>query len=263
MDDSHMHYVGKEISPEQFVAEHTLAYILKGVMNIYDGTKQVSLYSGDCCIARKNRLARYNKERINNELEKVFVFFDKDFLKRFQEKYGFSKTGFPSAESLIPVESGQLLDTFMQSLLPYYHRGKIEEPFADLKREELLLILLRKQPDLAGLFFDYGIPEKIDIEAFMNQNFRFNVSISRFAFLTGRSISAFKRDFKEIFNDTPNHWLKQKRLEEANFLLSKKGRKPSEIYLELGFEDLTHFSYAFKKHFGETPSEVSRRREGE
>lgn len=263
MDDSYMHYVGKEISPEQFVAEHTLAYILKGVMNIYDGTKQISLHAGDCGIARKNRLARYNKQRVNNELEKVFVFFDKDFLKRFQEKYHYSKAGFPSTELLIPVESNPLLDTFMQSLLPYYSRGKIEEPFSDLKREELLLILLRKQPELAGLFFDYGIPEKIDLEAFMNQNFRFNVSISRFAFLTGRSVSAFKRDFKEVFNDTPNHWLKLKRLEEAKFLLAKKGKKPTEIYLELGFEDLTHFSYAFKKQFGETPSEVYRGAERE
>lgn len=253
--NTHM-YVGKEISPEQFIAEHTLAYVLKGVMNIYDGTHKMSLHSGDCGIARKNRLARYNKEKVDDELEKVFVFFDKDFLKRFQEKHEVAVHKFQSAESLIPVKKSELLGRYIQSLLPYYSHGKIETEFEDIKREELLLILLRNQPELAGLFFDYGIPEKIDIEAFMNKNFKFNVSITRFAFLTGRSISTFKRDFKEIFNDTPNHWLKLKRLEEARFLLEKKGRKPSEIYLDLGFEDLTHFSFAFKKHFGQTPSEV-------
>jgi len=91
----------------------------------------------------------------------------------------------------------------------------------------------------------------------MNRNFKFNVSIERFAYLTGRSLSAFKRDFKATFNETPNHWLVQKRLQEAYFLIEKKNKKPSEIYVDLGFEDLSHFSFAFKKVFGLTPTELT------
>ena len=91
----------------------------------------------------------------------------------------------------------------------------------------------------------------------MNRNFKFNVSTERFAFMTGRSLSAFKRDFKTTFNDTPNHWLVKKRLQEAHFLIEKKNQKPSEIYLELGFETLSHFSFAFKKYFGLTPTELT------
>lgn len=121
----------------------------------------------------------------------------------------------------------------------------------------MLIILLKNQPGLAGIFFDYGIPEKINLEAFMNKNFRFNVSIQRLAYMTGRSLSAFKRDFKEIFNQTPNRWLVQKRLQEAHFLIQQKNKKPIEIYLELGFEDLSHFSYAFKNQFGYSPTELS------
>ena len=90
----------------------------------------------------------------------------------------------------------------------------------------------------------------------MNRNFKFNVNIERFAYLTGRSLSAFKRDFKTTFNTTPNHWLVQKRLLEAHFLMDKENKKPSEIYLDLGFEDLSHFSYAFKKLFNYTPTEL-------
>jgi len=138
-----------------------------------------------------------------------------------------------------------------------YSHGKINEAFADVKREELLIILLQQQPELAGLFFDFGIPQKINIEEFMNRNFRFNVNVERFAHLTGRSLSAFKRDFKVIFNETPSRWLVQKRLQEAYFLINKKNDKPVEIYLDLGFEALSHFSFAFKKQFGITPSELA------
>jgi AraC-like DNA-binding protein len=126
-----------------------------------------------------------------------------------------------------------------------------------VKYEELLIILLKNQPELAGIFFDYAKPEKINLEEFMNRNYKFNVSVERFAYLTGRSISAFKRDFKTIFNQTPNRWLIQKRLQEAYFLISKKGEKASQIYLDLGFEALSHFSYAFKKLFGITPTELA------
>lgn len=254
---AHMHYVGKEISPEQFVAEHTLVYIIKGIMNVYDGSKHIVLRAGDCCIARKNRLARYNKEKINNELEKVFVFFDETFLKKFQQAHASVTPKLNSAETLIPVNKNELLPNYFQSLLPYYDHGKIQAAFSDVKREELLIILLQEQPELAGLFFDYGIPQKINIEEFMNRNYTFNVSVERFAYLTGRSISAFKRDFKETFDETPSRWLTQKRLHEAHFLIEKKNKKPGEIYIELGFETLPHFSYAFKKQFGLTPTELT------
>ncbi len=259
-DTSYMHHVGKEISPEHFIAEHTFVYIIKGIMNAYDGSKHHVLKAGDCCIARKNRLARYNKEKVNDELEKVFVFFDDAFLKRFQDRYHYEPSKFSSNETVIHINQNDLLPGFVQSLLPYYHRTIIKEPFTDIKREELLLILLQSQPELAGLLFDYGIPQKINIEEFMNRNFKFNVSVDRFAYLTGRSLSSFKRDFKETFDETPSRWLVQKRLQEAHFLIEKKKQKPSEIYLDLGFETLQHFSYAFKKQFGQSPTEVAGRK---
>jgi AraC-like DNA-binding protein len=106
------------------------------------------------------------------------------------------------------------------------------------------------------VLFNFGAPEKIDLASFMNRNYRFNISLERFAFLTGRSLSAFKRDFHKQFNETPGHWLTRKRLDEAYFLIRNQSQKPSEIYLHLGFEDLSHFSFAFKKQFGQSPGEL-------
>ena len=90
----------------------------------------------------------------------------------------------------------------------------------------------------------------------MNRNYKFNVSIERFAYLTGRSLTVFKKDFEKTFNDTPSRWLIKKRLQEAYFQIDKEGKKASDIYLDLGFEDLSHFSFAFKKKFGVAPSKV-------
>lgn len=73
------------------------------------------------------------------------------------------------------------------------------------------------------------LQKKNDLETFMNKKYAFNLSTERFATLTGRSLSAFKRDFKEIYDETPNRWLVKKRLQEACFLIDKRDQKPNAI----------------------------------
>jgi len=90
----------------------------------------------------------------------------------------------------------------------------------------------------------------------MIRSFTFNVEMKQFAYLTGRSLATFKRDFEKIFHRSPGRWLHQKRLAQADYLIREKGKKPSDVYLEVGFEDLSHFSFAFKKEFGKAPSLV-------
>ena len=250
-------YVGPKISPEQFIAEHFFLYLAKGTMNGYDGNKHYTLKAGDSCIVRKNRLARYNKLKENNEFEKVVFIFDEPFLKDFQKKNAIIYHQYKSKGAFVKLKKSNLINSFLLSLEPYYNNeGKISKSFEDLKREELLLILLQLRPEISDVLFDFGIPGRIDLEEFMQKNYKFNVSVERLAFLTGRSISALKRDFKQIFNEAPNRWLIKRRLQEARFLIEQKKQKPSDIYIDLGFEDLSHFSFAFKKEFGVSPSQL-------
>ncbi|AYB35803.1 helix-turn-helix domain-containing protein [Chryseolinea soli] len=250
-------YIGPQISPEQFIAEHFFLYLAKGTLQGYDGHKNYTLKSGEYCVVRKNHLARYNKQREDDQFEKIIVIFDEAFLKDFRAKHRISDTRSKSAAAFIKLNRDELIPNFVRSLAPYYNgAGKIDETFSQVKREELLLILLKINPELTGVLFDFGSPQKLNLEEFMNRNYKFNVSLERFAYLTGRSLTVFKKDFEKIFHETPSRWLVQKRLQEAYFQIEKKGKKPSDIYLDLGFEDLSHFSFAFKKQFGVAPSKI-------
>lgn len=255
-----MREIGKDtkvkILKEQFIPDHVFLYVVKGAINFFDKNKKYTFKTGDYGIARKNSLLKFVSEN-NEDFEPVIFCFDEEFLKNFQIKHKLSTVNFEDENAVIELPESELIHHFIQSIKPY-HKGvmQLDEVFEDLKYEELLLIFLQLKKELKGLFFNYDIPGKIDLEEFMNRNFKFNVSNERLAFLTGRSISSFKRDFRIIFDDTPSNWLTKKRLQEAHFLITQQRKNASEIFLDLGFENLSHFSFVFKKMFGVSPSKL-------
>lgn len=252
-------YISPSLSTEQFIPSHTFIYLVSGSMIVYDGSEEYKLKQGDYGIGRRNHLAKYTKQPVNGDFKKIYISFEQDFLKEFNETYKYAPQHRKSGKAIILLKKNKLVENFIQSLVLIFDEyGAIDGQLLNVKRSELLLVLLKANPELANIFFDFGDPEKIDLEKFMNANFKFNVSIERFAYLTGRSLSAFKRDFEKTFNATPGHWLVQRRLEEAFYLIANGNKKPSEIYIDLGFEDLSHFSFAFKKLFGHSPSQLTR-----
>jgi len=127
-----------------------------------------------------------------------------------------------------------------------------------VKVEEAISILrsIDESSDVVLAYFEE--PGKINLAEFMEKNFMFNMNMEKFGYLTGRSLSTFKRDFKKAFNTSPQKWLTQKRLELAHYKLKEKKRKSVDVYFEVGFENLSHFSYAFKKQFGYPPNALGR-----
>ena len=107
---------------------------------------------------------------------------------------------------------------------------------------------------MLGTFSEMG---KIDLEKYMEEHFMYNLPLERFAFLTGRSLTTFKSDFKKVFNNTPGKWLTEKRLQLAYHKLSMEKQKITDVYHSVGFENLSHFSFAFKKAFGHSPSSLN------
>lgn len=103
------------------------------------------------------------------------------------------------------------------------------------KLKEAVFMLLQLRPDVGQVLFNFSSLWKIDLEEFMNKNYKYDLSIDEFAHYTGRSLSTFKKDFARIFSLTPSRWIVKRRLEEA--------------------KNLSHSSTAFKKEFGYPPSE--------
>ncbi|WBV61872.1 AraC family transcriptional regulator [Chryseobacterium camelliae] len=243
---------------EHFVSDHVLSYQISGNLLLNDGCNDYVAESGSIRFLRRNQLLKFTKQPPpDREFKSLSIYLNQQTLKNFSIEYNLISERKEYNNPLCLLNDSPELQNYMNSLLFYYDLGKLSDArLVDLKIKEGLILLLQEKPELKNILFDFNEPGKIDIEAFMNKNFHFNVNLDRFAYLTGRSLATFKRDFEKIFGITPGKWLVQKRLQEAHYLILEKGKMASEIYLDLGFEDLSHFSFAFKKHYGESPSKI-------
>ncbi len=93
----------------------------------------------------------------------------------------------------------------------------------------------------------------INLETVMLENFLYNLKVEEFATLCGRSLSAFKRDFKNTFNTTPSRWIKSKCLEHAKILLIESDLNINQICYDCGFINSSHFIKSFKEKYKHPP----------
>ena len=249
----------KAFTYEQFVPEHLLAYQISGQTRIFHQRGELVLKEGQLLLAHRNQFAKSIKiPAADKEYECLSVVLSNERLRQFaldNEIYCGEK--FQGRKNIL-LEPDCFLKGYFLSLLPYVKQWEnVGKKLAVMKVNEAIELLLQLQPSLRSFLFDFSDPRKTDLEAFMLKIFHYNTPIENLAKLSGRSLSSFKRDFTTTFNNTPAIWLKDKRLSEAYYLLSQKNKKPREIYLDLGFENLSHFYTSFKKKYGMTPAEIN------
>lgn len=243
----------RKYSDEQLVIDHALGLIVSGKLEAYFVNHKIESECGSIALIRRNELVKVLKipDSDGRPFRAINIFLTQDILRNYalqnkipkQEKY----IGTP----IIDLSKNKFIRAYLNSLLPYFNEPeKFTSKMAQLKTIEAIELLLSSGASVEKFLFDLSEPHKIDLEKFMNKNFLFNVSISEFARLSGRGLSTFKRDFKKVFDETPEKWLLNKRLEEAKYLLIEKQMKPMEVYYAVGFENFSHFSDSFKKRFG-------------
>ncbi|GAB3499765.1 hypothetical protein GCM10027341_23740 [Spirosoma knui] len=243
-----------------FWNHHTLILQASGQFTLETAEQKISMAGGGMLLIGKNQLGTLTKTPLpGGNYETIVISLQEDLLRKIalEEKLEADQKYVGPPNRLIP--SNEFLQGYFQSIVPYARSSgaTMTDEMGILKVKEGVKLLLLALPELRNFLFDFSEPHKIDLERFMLTNFHFNVPIEKFAQLTGRSLAGFKRDFVKTFGAPPRHWLQDKRLTEAKHLIETKHQKPSAIYLDLGFESLSHFSYSFKKKFGVAPTALA------
>jgi AraC-like DNA-binding protein len=250
-------YDDKLFKSDLMFDDHMLIWFISGETKIIQADATYFFKTGDIFLIPRNQLATIvNYPRNGQPHKTVVIHLSTERLKKFYEKIEVKKWVRPE-HKIYSFNNHPFLESYLASLIPYFDvKGDFPENIASLKIAEAISILREVDQSVDSVLANFDEPGKIDLISFMERNFMFNMPLDKLGYLSGRSLSTFNRDFKKYFNTTPQKWLTEKRLELAYYHLTATKKKPSEVYLEVGFEDLSHFSFAFKKKYGLNPTQL-------
>lgn len=257
----HRCYSDRNMICEEKVTEHMLAFIFSGEMVVYNSSEKVTVHAGEAAFIRKNHLVHKIKQPIGTTpFSGVFLHLDCRLMKQVATLITVPEIEVDEKldrQLYIPIEKNDFISGYFRSLDKYFTEGNTpSRELMKVKLQEMLIILLEQKPQLVPMLFDYTPTWRTDLMEFMDNNYLSELSIEEFAHYSGRSLSSFKREFAELSGgETPTRWIKRKRLDKAMAML-KKGIAVSDVYIQVGFKNLSHFSTAFKKHFGITPTRI-------
>lgn len=244
-----------------YYPSNVLFYIEQGQLNLeLDGLLH-TVNKGSFVLIRKYTHGQCFKTwGVDENSAKMIAFILHDnFLQKVIQSLPIQTAALENKEQIVPLPYNTLLKGLIDSIWAYLDGNlALDRSIVELKTMEALLGIAKARPDLISILREYARPERADLEHFMRHNFIYNIPLQKLAKMSGRSLSTFNREFKALFHLSPHKWIKQERLEMAKRLLIQTPKMPSDVYLEVGFEDLAHFSRSFKKHFGTNPSQIKR-----
>lgn len=248
-----------EISKQQILLnKNTFSFLQEGKKEVFfdnssfaiDNSQFLLMKSGHCLMTEKlSNVADYYRS--------ILLFFSNEDVLKFIRKFELNPTESSKLYSTYSFNYDSFIKRFVDSILDISKLSiSIQKNILDAKFEEIMLYLV----EFNGVDFLYSIINNSD-----NQSQRFiqtiesnqlnKLTIKELSFLSNMSVSTFKREFEKHFQSSPSKWFQEKRLEHSAFLLKNKSKRPSDIYDEIGYKNLSNFIQAFKVKFGVTPKQ--------
>ncbi|WP_420571139.1 helix-turn-helix transcriptional regulator [Kordia sp.] len=240
------------------LTKNTFSFLQEGFKTISSSHEPISIKNDAFLIMKSGHcLMTENLSETNNFYKSILLFFSDEVLFQFLEKYQITNKHIATTTAAKACEYDDFIKSFVKSLEGIHQLPlKLQQKLLQVKLEEILLYLVETKGTDFLLFL---ISAKDDQTShFINvveSNKLHKLTLKELAFLSNMSVSSFKREFEKHFQQSPIKWFSQQRLEHAAFLLKNEAKRPSDIFEEIGYENLSNFVHAFKTKFGVTPKQ--------
>lgn len=249
----------KIIQREAYISNHVISIVLAGEQHIrtYDDNT-VKVGTNELIFIPRG--VYYVTDLLPQEghFQSLLFYFDDETIRSFLAHTRVTDIARKGVPDHLKFELTPSLHSFVNSLAHIYEDQQIQHKgLLRIKTLELLFLLdhLMGSRAFANFLFLLTLPQKRNIKAFMQANYDKPLKVEDYAYLTGRSESTFRRDFKTFFATTPQKWLKEQRLEKALQLLNKKEMSVADVAYEVGYENTSYFIRAFKEKAGLSPKQ--------
>lgn len=237
-------------------------YVISGKKKWYTRGEEKLVSRGDCLFVRKGAHSVY--QYFDTDFCALVLFVPDIFIRKVLLENRI-QTGepdrFKARTSLFSVKASDQLRVYFRSFFSYLdEETNPSGTLMELKFRELIILTATRGGchRLNGYFAELCRTGKPSLRQVMEDNYTYSLKLREYARLSRRSLSAFKREFKQQFGTTPGKWLIQKRLKQARYLLQNTDKSVTEVTFESGFRNNSHFSRVFRETFGMTPMECKK-----
>ena len=241
-----------------FLEQHLLYVVLGGSVKLTCGRQTWTVGKNEMILLRRAQSVSYEKQgseetglfesqlfAINDELLKDFLTSQQVQIPQMTEELGAQVS--PMSDRLV---------AYCWSLSPYFNDpSQVNPGLLRLKVMELLYNVMDCSKNIFRQMLQLRQPVKTDIHRVIEENYTSPISLDELAYLSGRSLSSFKREFQNIYGESPARWIREKRLSKAQQMLRSSSLSVADVAYSLGFENPTHFSRIFKQQYGYAPSQ--------
>ncbi|WP_223826662.1 AraC family transcriptional regulator [Flagellimonas sp. S3867] len=241
-----------------FTDSHIINYVISGRKDWFSPDQTFEIQGGDALFVRKGVYT--TRQHFEVDYCVMLFFINDTFINNFFREHPSLKIPAKQKDydQIFEIDINDSFESLIHSIFNYFKQaGEIPKSLVEIKFRELLfnILLNPKNQMLVEYLYSLSNSEKADMEYIMLKHFQYDLGLDEFAKLCGRSLSTFKRDFKNHFKQTPGNWIKNKRLECAKTLLHQSTLSINEICYESGFKNPSHFNKAFKEKYHLPPQQ--------
>lgn len=261
------------LEEEESIGMH---FILKGAIltSIKQFGNQLEMQTNEHSIFYSNGICGKANWKVNNGMELFEINLSRSFFERYQTAF---KTSFPEFKKAITEGTSAIISKKMGKISPQMlfiikeiincqHKGIYKRLFLESKIIELLILQiesLENQPSKTSLLIKPSEIEKIHYaKEVIVSRLNNPLSLTKLAREIQTNECTLKKGFKEIYGTTVFKYINDLKMNEAKQLLLDSSLHIAEISDRSGYKNATHFSAAFKKKFGITPSLLKFRNHG-
>lgn len=239
---------------------HMFSFLQVGRKQVHFSDTSVAVNKNQSLLLKKGNCLwteLLDKEEVYNC---KLLFFSDNQLSKFLKTQPTENSSSSYKKPYFVIENDVYLSSFITSISTIIdNTSNFSKRILDIKFEEIILYLIGKYGNDFITFLHLLTSDKSSkFQKIIKNSVYSNLKLEEIAFLCNMSLSTFKRRFIEEFNATPGKWIKNKRLQKAKEILEQGNTKPSDIYLDFGYNNLSNFSSAFKSKFGISPKELNK-----
>jgi len=248
----------KEISKQQIILnQNAFSFLLEGSKEVVFDNSEISINNTKFLLMKSGHCLMTEKLSEVKNYRSVLLFFSNETLHKLIDKFKLSHIKTTEYQSVHAFQYDEFIKHFVASLINISKLPKtIQNKLIHVKLEEIMLYLI----EIYGTQILSSLTIHNDTSA---QKFTKTVesnqlkkhTLKEIAFLCNMSVSTFKREFEKHYSESPIKWFQNKRLEYAHYLLNHEQKKSSEIYFEVGYENLSSFIQAYKSKYKITPKQ--------